>query len=137
MLLALVEHPDFARRDLSSLRSVSGEGRWCPPSSSRDIEATLGVQFTVVFGQTEACGFISQTHLDDTAEDKGATLGDPLPGRRGARRRPRHRRPGAPAGVVGELEVRGPNVMSGYHGLPEETAAAHRGPTGGCAPATS
>ena len=38
------------------------------------------MQFAVVFGQTEASGFISQTHLDDTAEDKGATLGVPLPG---------------------------------------------------------
>ena len=125
MLMALVEHPDFSRRDLSSLRSVSGGGAVVPAALVRRIEDALGVQFAVVFGQTEASGFISQTHLDDVAEDKGATLGLPLPGVSArvvdpgsgvARRR----------GEVGELEVRGPNVMAGYHGLPDDSAAATR-----------
>ncbi len=94
-----------------------------PAELVRHIEDALGVQFAVVFGQTEASGFISQTRLDDTAQDKGATLGVPLPGV-GARvvdpdtGEPRRR------GEVGELEVRGPNVMAGYHEMPEETAAA-------------
>jgi fatty-acyl-CoA synthase len=125
MLLALVEHPEFSQRDLSSLRSVSGGGAVVPAALVRHIEDALGVQFAVVFGQTEASGFISQTHLDDTAEDKGATLGLPLPGVSArvvdpesgvARRR----------GEVGELEVRGPNVMAGYHELPDDSAAATR-----------
>ncbi len=123
MLLALVEHPNFARRDLSTLRAVSGGGAVVPAELVRRIEAALGVQFAVVFGQTEASGFISQTHLDDAAQDKGATLGRPLPGvaarvvdpESGAAR---------PRGEVGELEVRGPNVMAGYHDLPAESAAA-------------
>jgi fatty-acyl-CoA synthase len=125
MLLALVGHDDFDRRDLSSLRAVSGGGAVVPAELVRHIEDALGVQFAVVFGQTEASGFISQTRLDDTAQDKGATLGVPLPGV--AARvvdpdtgEPRRR------GEVGELEVRGPNVMAGYHELPEETAAATR-----------
>jgi len=123
MLLALVEHPDFGRRDLSSLRAVSGGGAVVPAELVRHIEAALGVRFAVVFGQTEACGFISQTHLDDGAEDKGATLGRPLPGV-GARVVDPERGTAVGRGVVGELEVRGPNVMAGYHDLPEESAAA-------------
>ncbi len=125
MLLALVEHPDFARRDLSKLRSISGGGAVVPAELVRHIEDTLGVQFTVVFGQTEACGFISQTHLDDSAEDKGASLGRPLPGV-GARVVDPDSAVPVRRGEVGELEVRGPNVMAGYHGLPEETALALR-----------
>ena len=120
MLLALVEHPDFARRDLSSLRSISGGGAVVPAELVRSIEDTLGVHFTVVFGQTEASGFISQTHLDDAPEDKGATLGRPLPqvaarvvGPDGAV---------VGRGAVGELEVRGPNVMAGYHDMPDADA---------------
>ena len=125
MLLALVGHPDFARRDLSSLRAVSGGGAVVPAELVAHVEATLGVQFTVVFGQTEASGFISQTHLDDSAEDKGATLGIPLPGVE-ARVVDPEQATVVRRGEVGELEVRGPNVMAGYHELPDETVAATR-----------
>ncbi len=123
MLLALIGHPDFSRRDLSSLRSVSGGGAVVPTELVRHIEEALGVRFAIVFGQTEACGFISQTRLDDDAEDKASTLGQPLPGVSA-----RVVRPGTgevvPCGAVGELEVRAANVMAGYHGADEETAAA-------------
>jgi fatty-acyl-CoA synthase len=125
MLLALVEHPDFSVRDLSSLRAVSGGGAVVPAALVRHIEASLGVQFAVVFGQTEASGFISQTHLDDDAEDKAATLGRPLPGV-GARVVDPHTGAAVARGQVGELEVRGPNVMAGYHERPEDSAAATR-----------
>jgi fatty-acyl-CoA synthase len=125
MLLALVEHPDFSRRDLSSLRAVSGGGAVVPAELVRHIEDVLGVQFAVVFGQTEACGFISQTGLDDSAEDKGATLGRPLPGV-GARVVDPADGAALARGVVGELEVCGPNVMAGYHELPEASADAIR-----------
>ncbi|HTZ10500.1 MAG TPA: AMP-binding protein, partial [Acidimicrobiales bacterium] len=123
MLLALAEHPDLARRDLSSLRAVSGGGAVVPVALVRRIEEALGVQFAIVFGQTEASGFISQTHLDDAPEDKAATLGRPLPGVRA-----RVVDPGTgavvPHGEVGELEVQGPNVMVGYHDMAAETAEA-------------
>ena len=46
MLLALVEHPDFPRRDLSSLRAVSGGGAVVPAALVRHIEDSLGVQIT-------------------------------------------------------------------------------------------
>jgi fatty-acyl-CoA synthase len=123
MLLALVDHPDFRGRDLSSLRAVSGGGAVVPAELVRRIEDALGVQFAVVFGQTEACGFISQTHLDDRDEDKGETLGRPLPGVAARVVDPVSGVPVA-RGRVGELEVRGPNVMAGYHELPEASADA-------------
>jgi len=122
MLLALVDHPDFRGRDLSSLRAVSGGGAVVPAELVRRIEDALGVQFAVVFGQTEACGFISQTHLDDSAEDKGTTLGRPLPGVAARVVDPAGR--AVRRGEVGELEVRGPNVMAGYHDLPDASADA-------------
>jgi len=123
MLLAMIEHPDRSRRDLTSLRTVSGGGSVVPTELIRHIEDTLAVQFTVVFGQTEASGFISQTELDDSDEEKAATLGRPLPAVSA-----RVVEPGTdrivPVGAVGELEVRGPNVMAGYHDLPIESAEA-------------
>jgi fatty-acyl-CoA synthase len=123
MLLAMIDHPDFARRDLSTLRSISSGGAVVPPDLVRHIEASLGVQFTIAFGQTETCGFISQTELDDAPEDKAATLGRPLP-QMAARVVEPSTGALVPRGAVGELQVRGYNVMAGYHELPDETAAA-------------
>jgi fatty-acyl-CoA synthase len=121
MLLAMIEHPDMARRDLTSLRAVSGGGSVVPVELVRHIEETLAVRFTVVFGQTEASGFISQTALDDPDEEKAATLGRPLPAVEVRVVDPATETV-VPEGEVGELHVRGPNVMAGYHELPEATA---------------
>ncbi|MEO6125663.1 MAG: AMP-binding protein [Ilumatobacteraceae bacterium] len=122
MLIALMEHPDFAHRDLSALRTVSSGGSVVPAALVRTIEDRLGVQYSTMFGQTEASPGITQTHLDDSAEDKGATVGQPL----------EHMSVKIvdDAGNIvavntsGELLARSPVVMSGYWNLPVETAAA-------------
>jgi fatty-acyl-CoA synthase len=123
MLLSMIEHPDRAGRDLTSLRAVSGGGSVVPTEMIRHIQDVLDVQFTVVFGQTEASGFISQTGLSDSDEEKASTLGRPLPGVEVRVVEPETNTLVA-VGEVGELEVRGPNVMAGYHDLPAETAEA-------------
>jgi len=127
MLLALAEHPDFTRRDLSSLRAVSSGGAVVPTELVRRIESALGVRFAIVFGQTEACGFISQTELDDDDEVKAQSLGRPLPSVEV--RVVDEARHVVELGQVGELEVRGPNTMVGYHAL-DEASAEVLGPDG-------
>jgi fatty-acyl-CoA synthase len=133
MLLALIEHPEFSSVDLSALRSVSSGGSVVPPELVRHIESTLAVRSTICFGQTETCGFISQTHLGDSAEDKASTLGQPLPcvEARVVASAATSANPAADVeevvlacGEVGELQVRSPYVMAGYHDMPEATAAA-------------
>ena len=87
------------------------------------IEPSLGVQFAVVFGQTEASGFISQTELDDSAEEKAASLGRPLPAVEARVVDPDSGR-GGPTGVVGELHVRGRTSWPATTNWREETSAA-------------
>ncbi len=123
MLLSLIDHPDFATRDLTALRSVSSGGSVVPPDLVRYIERALGVRSTICFGQTETCGFISQTHLDDSAQDKATTLGQPLPSVE-ARVVDRMAGEVVPCGEVGELQVRSPFVMAGYHDMPDATDEA-------------
>jgi fatty-acyl-CoA synthase len=106
-----------------ALRTVSSGGAVVPAELIRHIEATLDVQSTIVFGQTEACGFISQTHLDDAPEDKAETLGQLLPGIEGRVVDP-DTGTVVPIGEVGELRIRGFNVMVGYRDDPVGTAAA-------------
>lgn len=121
MLVGMIEHAEFSTRDLSSLRAISSGGAVVPPELIRHIEANMEAQVTVVFGQTESCGYISQTELDDAPEDKALTLGHPL---EQLEARVVDPATGAvvPTGTVGELQVRGYSVMQGYHDMPEATA---------------
>jgi fatty-acyl-CoA synthase len=123
MVIALLEHPDLERRDLSSLRVVMAGGASVAPELVRALEARLGVRFNIGYGQTEASPIITQAELDDPPEDKAYTVGRPLPQtevkivdpQTGATVR---------CGAVGELCARGFQLMRGYFELPEATAAA-------------
>ncbi|MGH9060025.1 MAG: AMP-binding protein, partial [Acidimicrobiales bacterium] len=122
MLMALMEHPRFPATDLSSLRAVLCGGATVPADLVRRIEGGLGVRFGIVFGQTESSPVITQTRLDDSAEDKAETIGQPLP-----RTEVKIVDPAGETvapGVVGELCTRGYLVMDGYFEAPEATALA-------------
>lgn len=123
MWLSVIDHPDFTRRDLSTLRSLSTGGSVVPTELVLHIERALDVRSTVVFGQTEACGFISQTFLDDDPEDKASTVGVLLPQLEGRVVDPELGTV-VPVGEVGELQVRGFATMAGYFEDPDATAAA-------------
>jgi fatty-acyl-CoA synthase len=120
MLLAMMEHPDFASRDLSSLRVVGSGGSTVPAEIVRKIQSTLGVQFSIVFGQTECSAVATQTRLDDSPDDKAETIGQPLPHVEVKVIDPINGAIVAP-GTLGELCVRGFCVMTGYYDMPEAT----------------
>ena len=123
MLLAMMEHPDFATRDLSALHVVGSGGAPVPAEMVRSIQRGLGVDFSIVFGQTECSAVATQTDLDDSPEDKAETVGRPLPNievkvidvASGDT---------VPTGTLGELCVRGFCVMHGYYDMPDATGAA-------------
>src|SRR5262249_7245917 len=121
--IALMEHPDFAGRDLSRLRAVVSGGSTVPADLVRRVESVLGVDFGIVFGMTEASPVITQTWPHDTPEDKAETIGQPLPRAEVAIVDPVSGET-VPCGEVGELRVRGYQVMRGYHDKPAETAEA-------------
>jgi fatty-acyl-CoA synthase len=123
MMLALLEHPQLERRDLSALRVAMAGGASVAPEIVRAIEARLGVRFNIGYGQTEASPIITQARLDDSAEDKAHTVGRPLPQTEVKIADPATGEP-VPCGVVGELCARGFQVMLGYFDMPEATAAA-------------
>ena len=122
MLLALLEHPDLATRDLSSLRCAVSGGSPVPAELVRRVEDRLGVRFSVVFGTTECSPLLTQGRLDDEV-DRAETLGQPLPQ---TEVKVADLDTGDPVAVgqVGELCARGYLVMRGYHRAPEATAVA-------------
>jgi len=123
MLIAMMEHPDFARSDLSSFRSVGIGGATVPADLVRKIEAALGVEFIVLFGQTEASCSIMGTRRGDSPVDKAETIGQPLPQTEVRIVDPEKGSVVVP-GVEGEICARGYGVMHGYHENSEATAAA-------------
>jgi fatty-acyl-CoA synthase len=123
MLIRILEHPDFAKRDLSSLRAVCSGGTTVPAELVRRIESSLGVDFSISYGQTEASPGVTQTFPDDAVVDKSETAGPPLPHTEVKIVDPASGRTVA-TGDVGELCVRGYLVMHGYFEMPVETAQA-------------
>jgi fatty-acyl-CoA synthase len=123
MLIALMEHSDFGRRDLSSLRRVFCGGTLVPAELVRRVESTLGVRFSIVFGTTECSPLLTQVWPEDSPEDKATTIGQPLPQTEVKIADPVSGEP-VPIGAKGELCTRGYLVMKGYFEMPEATTAA-------------
>ena len=123
MVIAMMEHPDFSRRDLSSLRVAVAGGASVPPEIVRAIETKLGVTFSIVYGQTEACPLITMTRLDDVMEDKANTVGQPMPQCEVKVADPMTGEP-MPVGGIGEICTRGYMVMQEYFDKPDATEAA-------------
>ncbi|MGK5114641.1 AMP-binding protein [Geodermatophilus sp. CPCC 205506] len=122
MLIAVLEHPDCATRDLSSIQTMMSGASAVPETLVHRVMERLGCRFSILFGQTEMHGVISQTRLTDSPADQAGTVGQPLP-----ELEVRIVDPATgetlPIGEQGEICCRGYQTMLAYYELPEETAA--------------
>jgi acyl-CoA synthetase (AMP-forming)/AMP-acid ligase II len=108
--------------DLSSLRLAITGAATVPASLVRRMSEELGFErVTTCYGMTEGTGIATITREDDDLETVAGTSGRALPevelSIRGADGQE------VAAGEPGEVWLRGYNVMQGYLGAPEETAA--------------
>ena len=118
----LINHPDFAATDTSTLTGLSGGGAQLPPDLVLKIDEQVSTaRPTTGYGMTETCGIITSVTGDffvakpDSAgpsmpnfevkcvDDNGNTV---------------------PPGEIGELWVKGSSVIRGYINRPDATAAA-------------
>ena len=113
--------PGFAPERLAHTRLIVCGGATTPINILR-AWSPVGCPIASVYGQTETCGIITHTDLTAPLEDVATTIGRPLAGCEARV----VRADGAPcsAGETGELQFRGPYVMSGYFNRPDATAAA-------------
>ena len=123
MLIAMLNHPRFiaGEFDLSALRLVITGAAPVPVALMEQVKQQMGADCTIVFGQTESSGSITQTVISDSFELKSSTVGIPLPHVEVKIVRPET---GEPVGFdeSGELLERGFLVMQGYYNMPERTA---------------
>lgn len=123
MLIAIMQHPDFSKFDLSSLRSVISGGSPVPVYLMEQVKERMGADVAIVFGQTEASAAITLTRSDDSFELKSSTVGVPMPHGEVKIINPATGE-AVPCGERGELCCRGYLVMDGYYNMPEKTAEA-------------
>jgi len=119
MVIAMLDDPSFAQRDLSALQLLIIGGAQVPVNLIPIWERRFGAQLINGYGQTETCGVTSSTSAGDPVEKKATTCGVAAPGvsiklidQAGGI---------VPHGVRGELCYQGPGRMMGYRD-PEQTA---------------
>jgi fatty-acyl-CoA synthase len=121
MFIAELEHPDFAKFDLSSLRTGIMSGAPCPVEVMRRVLADMHMtEVLIAYGQTEASPVNHMTTRDDPIDKRVNTVGRPGPhleikmiGEDGAV---------VPVNTPGEICCRGYSVMQGYWDEPARTA---------------
>lgn len=123
MLIAMIEHPSFPERDLTSVEAISSGGSTVPAELVRRLERELDAPFTIVFGQTECSPVACMTRPNDTPEDKANTLGQAMPGVE-VKIVDVESNATQPVGELGEFCTRGYHVMLNYYENPEATAKA-------------
>ena len=118
----LIAHPDFEGTDTSSLKSLGGGGAQLQPDLVEKIEATVETaRHGTGYGMTETCGIITAISADFFL-DKPESAGPAMPcfeaqcfdddGE------------AVPDGEIGELWVKGAQVIKGYLNRPEATSQA-------------
>lgn len=116
----LIAHPSFEKTDTSSLKSLGGGGAAIQPDLVEKIEAKVSsARPGTGYGMTEACGVITMNSADFFL-DKPDTAGPILPSFEVMIEGPDGK--AAEQGGVGELCVRGAQVIRGYLNRPEATA---------------
>jgi long-chain acyl-CoA synthetase len=120
MFSAMLHAPECGGYDVSSLRLCVSGGSAMPVEVMRSFEQTFGCIVLEGYGLSETSPVASFNHPH--AERKPGSIGTPI---RGVEMRvvDDEGRDVAP-GEVGEIAIRGENVMKGYWGKPEETAKA-------------
>jgi long-chain acyl-CoA synthetase len=115
---ALLHAPDFAALDFSALRVCMGGGMAVQREVAAQWQRTTGVPIAQGYGLTEASPIVCGNPLDLT--EFNGSVGLPFPSTEVAICDER----GQPLGcdAVGEICVKGPQVMAGYWNMPEETA---------------
>jgi long-chain acyl-CoA synthetase len=117
MYHAMLNYPDRERYDVSSLRTCVSGGSAMPVEVMRGFERAFGCVILEGYGLSETSPVASFNHLD--RERKPGSIGTPIHGvemkvvdDRGNE---------LPVGEVGEIVVRGHNVMKGYLNRPDAT----------------
>jgi long-chain acyl-CoA synthetase len=117
MYAAMLQHPDRSNYDVSALRLCVSGGSAMPVEVLRGFEEAFGVIILEGYGLSETSPIASFNHADRPR--KPGSIGTPIDGVEFRLIDDAWR--DAAEGEIGEIAIRGHNVMKGYLGRPDET----------------
>jgi long-chain acyl-CoA synthetase len=125
MYIALVNHPEISKFDLSSIKACLSGSAPLPHEIQQKFEEVTGGKLVEGYGLTETSP-VTHANLIWGGQRVAGSIGLPWPDTE-ATVFSIETGEILEAGEVGEIAIRGPQVMKGYWNRPEETAAAFRG----------
>ena len=125
MFIAQLDHPEFAKFDLKSLRTGIMAGSPCPIEVMKRVQSQMNMsEVTIAYGMTETSPVSTQCATDDPVERRVSTVGQVLPHIEIKIVDPEGK--AVPRGETGEFCTRGYSVMKGYWNDAEKTSGRDR-----------
>jgi fatty-acyl-CoA synthase len=123
MFIAQLDHPEFARFDLKSLRTGIMAGSPCPIEVMKKVQSQMNMgEVTIAYGMTETSPVSTQCATDDPVERRVSTVGQVMPHIEIKIVDPEGK--AVPRGATGEFCTRGYSVMKGYWNDADKTRDA-------------
>lgn len=119
---ALLNHKDFASCDFSNFKFALGGGMAVQRVVAEKWQSVTGAPLVEGYGMTESSPVASVNPLDGTG--KLGSIGLPVPST--DMRVVDDKYQPLAVGEIGEIQIRGPQVMKGYYNRPDETARVLR-----------
>ena len=124
MFIAELDHEEFDRFNLSTLRTGIMAGAPCPIEVMKKVIQRMHIREILIgYGQTEASPVTNMTRPNDPLERRVATVGRVMPWQEQKVINPKTGRT-LPCGEAGEICFRGYHVMARYDNNPEATSEA-------------
>jgi long-chain acyl-CoA synthetase len=130
VFIALMNHPEIRKRDFSTMKKVLSGGSPVSPAIVETFEKTCGAYIHNVYGMTETTSpshFTPFGRRSPVDPDTGAlSVGLPVPNTFVKIMDVETGNKELPLGELGEIVIKGPQVIPGYWNKPEETNHAIR-----------
>jgi len=121
LYVSVINCPDVGKYDVSSIRACISGAAGLPPEVQEDFEKLTGGKLVEGYGLSEATPV---THCNPMygKRKEGSWIGLPMPDTEAVIKDLETGETTMGVGEIGELCVRGPQVMKGYWNMPTETA---------------